>query len=144
MPATDAEADRGDSFGGADKAAPVSLSQLGEAVALEHFERLGFDLVSRNQHMGVGEIDLIVFDGRTLVFVEVKARRVSAAMSESSWGQGFGFPSQGQMRRQRKAARAWLAHVRDRPWAPELRFDVVRLFVDRNDRLLKLDHIEGV
>jgi putative endonuclease len=48
-----------------------TLGAAGERLALAHMERLGFALVARNHRTRWGEIDLIVFDGRTLVFVEV-------------------------------------------------------------------------
>ncbi len=51
------------------------LGRLGEQLALEHLERLGYELVARNHRTRFGELDLVVSDGRTLVFVEVKARR---------------------------------------------------------------------
>ena len=49
----------------------------GEGLALAHLERLGYALVARNHRTRWGEIDLIVFDGTSLVFVEVKTRRAS-------------------------------------------------------------------
>src|SRR3954471_9733353 len=54
------------------------LGQLGEQLALEHLERLGYTLVARNHRTRHGELDLVVADGRALVFVEVKTRRASA------------------------------------------------------------------
>ena len=48
-----------------------TLGETGERLALAHLGRLGFALVARNHRTRFGEIDLIVFDGRTLVFVEV-------------------------------------------------------------------------
>jgi putative endonuclease len=120
------------------------LGALGEAIALEHMERLGFRVLARNQHMRVGELDLVVCDGATIVFAEVKTRRVDATDSGFCWTQGLGLPSQKQRRRQRRAARTWLTSTRDRPWAEELRFDVIRLLVDHEGEIVKLDHFEGI
>lgn len=36
--------------------------------------RLGFEILARNVRTRAGEIDLVAFDGATLVFAEVKAR----------------------------------------------------------------------
>src|SRR5437879_3818340 len=52
------------------------LGLLGEELAAAHLERLGFSVIARNVRSRHGEIDLIAFDGRTLVFAEVKPRRV--------------------------------------------------------------------
>src|ERR1700735_1066162 len=55
-----------------------TLGRLGEELAAAHLERLGFSMLGRNERTRYGEIDLIAFDARTLVFAEVKTRRVSA------------------------------------------------------------------
>ena len=64
------------------------LGQQAETSALRHLERAGLKLLRRNARAGRGEIDLILRDGDTLVFVEVRAREdgalVAAAESLSS------------------------------------------------------------
>ncbi|HVK37832.1 MAG TPA: YraN family protein [Candidatus Kapabacteria bacterium] len=47
-----------------------------ETLALRHLEAKGYQLVRQNFTFGrIGEIDLIMRDGATWVFIEVKARR---------------------------------------------------------------------
>jgi putative endonuclease len=47
-----------------------------ETIALDYLERCGLELVARNFHYGtLGEIDLVMRDQNTWVFVEVKCRR---------------------------------------------------------------------
>ena len=46
-----------------------------EAAALVHLKRQGLKLVTRNYRTPYGEIDLIMQDAGTLVFVEVRFRR---------------------------------------------------------------------
>jgi putative endonuclease len=47
----------------------------GEEEACKHIASLGYRIVKRNFSYGrVGEIDIVAYDGETLVFVEVKAR----------------------------------------------------------------------
>ena len=48
-----------------------------EALAARHLENCGLRVVDRNFRVRGGEIDLICRDGRTLVFVEVRARQRS-------------------------------------------------------------------
>jgi putative endonuclease len=115
-----------------------TLGETGERLALEHLGRLGYALVARNHRTRWGELDLVVFDGSTLVFVEVKCRRASAragAPLES-------VPPQKQQQVRRMAA-AWLTDVADRPRSAELRFDVIGVTVDAQGGLLRLDHLEG-
>ena len=51
-----------------------TLGDRGETAALRHLLRSGLDVVARNVHIGGGELDLVAWDGDTLVFVEVKTR----------------------------------------------------------------------
>jgi putative endonuclease len=52
-----------------------SLGEQGELVALAHYRRAGYRLVARNWRCPLGELDLIVIRGTTVVFCEVKTRR---------------------------------------------------------------------
>jgi putative endonuclease len=114
------------------------LGLLGEDLALAHLERLGFALVTRNHRTRFGEIDLVVFDGSTLVFVEVKTRRANSA------GRGPWEALHERKRQQvRRMAAAYLLEVADRPHSPDLRFDAVGVLVDGQGRLVRLDHLEA-
>jgi len=46
-----------------------------EDIALRYLEEKGLTLRSRNYHWRQGEIDLIMQDGKVIVFVEVRFRR---------------------------------------------------------------------
>lgn len=48
--------------------------RLAEDQALGYLQQAGLKLIDRNFHSRYGEIDLIMEDGRTLVFVEVRYR----------------------------------------------------------------------
>ena len=48
--------------------------QLAEQSACDFLSQQGLSLVQRNYLCRVGEIDLVMLDGQTLVFVEVRAR----------------------------------------------------------------------
>jgi putative endonuclease len=60
------------------------LGARGEALAVEHIERLGYRLVAANFSLPIGrnsrdaivmaEIDIVAYDGPVLCFIEVKAR----------------------------------------------------------------------
>jgi putative endonuclease len=47
----------------------------GEARAAEHLASRGMRLVERGFRCRLGEVDIVAFDGATLVFCEVKTRR---------------------------------------------------------------------
>jgi putative endonuclease len=109
----------------------------GEDLAAEHFARLGFEVLARNHRTRFGELDLVVFDGSTIVFVEVKTRRV--ASGADPW-ETLHDLKRSQVR---KMAAAWLAEVRERPFGAELRFDAVGVLLDASDSLVRLDHLEA-
>ena len=88
--------------------------------ALEHLRGRGLQLLERNYRCRLGEIDLVMSEGRTLVFVEVRYRKSLA----------FGGPLESvtatKQRRILAAARHYLRchrHAAERP----CRFDVVAL-----------------
>jgi putative endonuclease len=114
------------------------LGRLGEDLALAHLERLGYALVTRNYRTRHGEIDLIVFDGAVLVFVEVKTRRANSS------GRGPWEALHELKRLQvRRMATAFLLEVADRPHSSDVRFDAIGVVIDGQGRLVRLDHLEA-
>jgi putative endonuclease len=113
------------------------LGRIGERLALEHYDRLGFRLLDRNYRTGNGELDLVVFDGRTLVFAEVKTRRAGGWDPLESI-------TRDKRRRLRALALRWLDERPRRPYARELRFDAVAVVIDARGRLVALDQREAV
>jgi putative endonuclease len=93
------------------------LGKEGEQVAERYLRKKGYRLVERNYRCPVGELDLIVLDGRVIVFVEVKTR------SDDRFGIPFESVHRRKQRRMIKAALFFLTqhrlHHRD------ARFDVI-------------------
>lgn len=122
-----------------------ALGALGERLAAAHLERLGFAILARNARTRYGEIDVIAFDGRTLIIVEVKTRKVGARTHRIRPDQQpLAWLRPRQRARLRRLATAWLAdekHVR--PTARTIRFDAIGVVLDGKGRLLRLDHIEA-
>jgi putative endonuclease len=114
----------------------MAVGRLGEQLAAEHFERLGWEIVARNFRTRYGELDLVAAVGDTLVFCEVKTCRV-----------GYGDPWMNlheiKQTKVRRMASAWLSMVRDRPRFAAVRFDAIGVLVDHEDQLVRLDHLEG-
>ena len=101
------------------------LGRLGERLAAEHLERLGYRILARNHRTRYGELDLVAADEQTLVFCEVKTRRLGSGTPWDALGS------------------AWLQEVRDRPRPAELRFDAVGVVLDAHGALVRLDHLEA-
>ena len=94
----------------------------GEELALRHLLSRGYELVERNYRTRYGELDLILRQGNTLVFVEVKLRR----------GTGFGDPLEAVTPRKQCAIRSLAEQYlseRD-PTFDAVRFDVVGILAD--------------
>ncbi|MGH9118724.1 MAG: YraN family protein [Acidimicrobiales bacterium] len=94
-----------------------ALGRAGEDAAAAWYEENGYEVLARNWHCRLGEIDLIARRARTVVFCEVKARTSTA----------FGAPIEAVTRekrdRLRRLAARWLADQRSP--VGEIRFDVV-------------------
>lgn len=92
-----------------------------EAVALRFLQGKGLRLVSTNYAVRgghAGEIDLIMRDGETLVFVEVRQRKTQR------FGGAAGSVTVTKQRRIVQAARAYLMRLNP---IPPCRFDVVAI-----------------
>jgi putative endonuclease len=123
-----------------------TLGRLGEELAVAHLRRMGFALLERNARTRHGEIDVIAFDGRVLIFVEVKTRRSLGSPRRSAGPEEHPLAAlrPRQRARLRRLAAAWLydeTHVR--PSAHTIRFDAIGVTVDARGALVRLDHVEG-
>ena len=67
-------------------ASTAELGQWGEWIALKHVRKMGWDVMARNWKGGHGEVDLIAYDGPSLVFAEVKTRRLPGGPPEDNVG----------------------------------------------------------
>ena len=95
----------------------MSRGRQGEQLAREFLEGQGLRFVEANFSLRVGEIDLIMLDQETIVFVEVKYR------SSERFGTSLEQVTPGKVRKIKLVAQAYLQrYARD---AAFVRFDVV-------------------
>ena len=99
-----------------------------EKQALEFLRRRGLSKVERNYRCRFGEIDLIMRDGQTLVFVEVRMRA-----SSSFGGAGESIDAH----KQRKLLSAARHYIGTLGKLPECRFDAVLLNGDTEVEWIK-------
>jgi putative endonuclease len=99
-----------------------AIGAFGERLAEQHLRDQGMAVLDRNWRCADGEVDLILRDGDTVVFCEVKTRRVPASGIPA-----FGTPAEAigrtKVRRLRRLAARWLTQSGLHP--NEVRFDVV-------------------
>ena len=114
------------------------LGALGEQLAAEHLERLGFRIVERNFRTRFGELDIVAFDGTVLAFCEVKTRRFGP-----DGGMALEAVRPNKRRQVRRMAFSWLRERSERPYARDLRFDAIGVTLDLNGHLISIEHLEG-
>jgi putative endonuclease len=96
------------------------LGDRGEELAERHLVGKGYLLTERNYRCPHGEVDRVMWDGDTLVFVEVKTRRSFA----------FGSPAEAvDARKRRQITRSASHYLQEREGAEDMdcRFDVVEV-----------------
>jgi putative endonuclease len=112
----------------------LSLGQTGEGAAVRYLKKKGYKIVGRRFRLLRGEIDILAYDGATLVFAEVKTRT----------SQAFGCPEESvtpaKQAQIRKIAQGYLAKHRLEN-AP-CRFDVLSVMIG-NDRQVMIRHFEN-
>lgn len=102
--------------------------RIAEDRALEFLQQKGLRLLERNYRSRFGEIDLVMEDGRTVVFVEVRFRGTSR----------FGGALESVDRR--KQAKLWATaacFIKERRLDRPARFDVAALAPNGNELTLK-------
>lgn len=115
----------------------LAFGALGEDLAADHLEGLGWQVIARNWRIAHadlrGELDLVCRDRDVLVVVEVKARRTERF--------GAAVEAVGH-RKQAKLRRLAAAFLRDTGVrASGVRFDVIGVLVDEVG--VRIDHRRG-
>ncbi len=100
------------------------LGKQGEAFACDYAVTLGMRVMARNFRGRRGEIDLIMRDGDTVVFVEVKTRT----------GSRYGTPAEAvdYFKRKKISATAREYAAKNRLYEQNFRFDVAEVYRDQN------------
>ncbi|HWV56516.1 MAG TPA: YraN family protein [Longimicrobiales bacterium] len=108
------------------------LGRTGEAVAAAYLEARGWTVVDRNYRFGHKEVDLVVRRGRTVAFVEVKAR------ASDRHGDPIFAVTIAKRREIERVALVWITR-HGRP-GDEYRFDVVTVI--HNAAQTQISHVE--
>jgi putative endonuclease len=102
-----------------------SLGQRGEEEALQTYLRRGYRLVARNWRCRIGELDLVLARGSTLVICEVKTRRAPG------FGGGWEAVTARKQAKLRTLAQAFLIDTGAASHA--VRFDVASVAIGPSD-----------
>jgi len=107
----------------------ASFGNWGENLAEDFLKKLGWKIAARDYRLACGEIDVIALDGKTLVFVEVKARTNFS----------FGGPAAAVTKsKQRKLTAAALGYIKETGSRPDsIRFDVIAIVAGKEPLHIK-------
>lgn len=112
---------------------PTSANgRWGEAAARLFLEARGYTILDTNFRTRYGEIDVIVRDSRTIIFVEVKTRERDTGAAESSV----------DIRKRRRILSAARTHVQRDP-AAHYRFDVIVVIRAMGSDRARIRHYKG-
>jgi putative endonuclease len=116
------------------------LGRAAEDLVAERLATAAWEIVERNARTRHGELDIVALDGRTLVFVEVKAGRAGARFGPERPILAIGPRKQNRIRR---LASAWMGEHRDLPHYDAIRLDAVGVTYDRAGRIVDYEHLRG-
>jgi Holliday junction resolvase-like predicted endonuclease len=109
----------------------IELGRMGEEAALQLLLDKGYKLVAKNFRNKIGEIDLVMRDGGTVVGIEVKAKR-----------EGGIEPS--EMLTSKKIAKV-TSVLNSMAWdCQSKRVECVTVLFDNNNQLLKIEHFDDI
>ena len=97
-----------------------SIGSQGEQIAEQYLRKQGLQYLNRNANYRFGEIDLVMLDKDTIVFIEVRVR------SNPHYGSGAESVTFNKQRKLIKAAQLWISQNR-RYADRNFRFDVISL-----------------
>ena len=97
------------------------LGVLGEETAAASYREDGYDILDANYHCRFGELDLVAYNGKHLVFIEVRTREVGSLVSPAETVDG---------KKQHKLVLTAQHYLLQNPELQDLnmRFDVVEVF----------------
>jgi putative endonuclease len=101
-----------------------------EELAVSHLKKRGYKILERNYRTRLGEIDIIARDGRSLAFVEVKARK-STSFGNPKWAV--------TPKKQMKISMVALEYLKRTGQSnAKARFDVVTIIADKTEPHVEL------
>lgn len=110
------------------------LGILGESMAAEYLTNLGWRVVSKNFKNDLGEVDIIAWDNKTIVFIEVKTR------SSDLYGSPLEAVGKHKQKQLVRVAQSFLKQ--NRIYDTDARFDVIGIICE--DKLYpEIQHVKN-
>jgi putative endonuclease len=112
------------------------IGQLGEQMAEKFLKNKGYTVLGRRLRKRWGEIDLVVRQGKTIVFCEVKTR------TTEKFGRGEEAVEPIKQKKMIQTAEDFLAEHADLAECP-LRFDVIAVYLEPVSKEWQIEHFEN-
>ncbi|MTI53824.1 YraN family protein [Geosporobacter ferrireducens] len=111
------------------------LGALGERLAASHLEKRGYKILDMNYRCCMGEVDIIAYDGKTYIFVEVKTRS----------GLAFGRPIESiNYKKREHMVRTALNYLKAKQLGDcSYRFDAVEVLFE-GENLSEIHHVKNI
>ncbi|HOX96692.1 MAG TPA: YraN family protein [Candidatus Woesebacteria bacterium] len=108
---------------------------IGEELATEYLEKKGYKIKERNFRTRFGEIDIICWDGKILVFVEVKTKI----------GHDFGEPEE-MVNKSKigKVKKMGEVYLQDKGLDVLCRVDVVAIVMQNSESVERIEHYQAL
>jgi putative endonuclease len=113
----------------------IELGQKGEQIAVNFLQNSGYEILKRNYRVGHSDIDILASKDDYLVFTEVRTKsRNNNGMPEDTL-------TKKKLSRMKKTAEMYIAFNHYEGLA---RLDAVCIILDDSDKIMHLEHYEGV
>lgn len=116
------------------------IGRAAEDLVATRLAGANWEILERNARTRYGELDLVALDGRTLVFVEVKAGREGSIYGPERPVLAVDRRKQQRIRR---LAVAWMAEHQSVPYFTGIRFDAVGVTFSGGGRPIDFEHIKN-
>ena len=125
------------------------IGALGESIVAEYLRRHGLELIDRNVSRKTGEIDLIMREGDTLHFVEVKTVLCDDFPSTSKASEGATSDEYGPSvnlheTKVRKVARTGEWYVMQKNWEGDWQVDGALVWLRRRDGMAHVRYLPQI
>ncbi len=111
------------------------LGALGERLAVSHLKKMGYKIRDINYRCRLGEVDIIAYDGKSYIFIEVKTRTSFF----------FGRPIESiDHRKQGHLVRVALNYIKAKQLGDcSYRFDAIEVLFE-GEKLSEIHHVENI
>lgn len=116
-----------------------TIGQFGEDEAVRLLVEKGYEILGRNVICNGNEIDIVARDMKYVVFVEVKTRTVFHGLSR--FGSAASAVDNDKKAKIYAAAKSYL---KENPQRRVPRYDVIEVYVDKNEQSIKLQRINHI